>query len=404
MIFTLAWRNLWRNRRRTFITAGSVVLAVVLAVFMRSMQEGVYEKMIENVVGFYSGYVQIHKAGYWEEKTLDNSFEALPVVQQAVGGDDRVTSTVPRLESFLLVSHKTSSQVAQVVGIAPEAEDQLTGLASKVIDGSYLSPGQRGVMLGTGLADKLNISIGDSLILFGQGYHGAMASELLPVVATLKFGSPEIGNRIAYTNLEDAQLMFAAPNRLTAYALNLKEPGAELEITENLRAELPADYEVMEWREMMPDLVQSIESDRIGGYFTSGILYLIIAFGIFGTALMMIRERQYEFGVLTAVGMKRGLLSQVMTLEMILMGLLGVTIGLVIAVPIVVFFHYNPIVLTGGAAEGYAAFGIEPIIPTTIDLGIILKQGIIVLGMTLAVSIYPVYKIFRINPVQAMRI
>lgn len=404
MIFTLAWRNLWRNRRRTFITAGSVVLAVVLAVFMRSMQEGVYEKMIENVVGFYSGYVQIHKEGYWDEKTLDNSFEALPVVQTAAGSDDRVTSTVPRLESFLLVSHKTSSQVAQIVGISPEEEDQLTGLSSKVVEGAYLHPGQRGVMLGSGLADKLNISIGDSLIMFGQGYHGAMASELLPVMATLKFGNPELGNRIAYTNLEVAQSMFDAPGRLTAYALNLKEPGAELEITDNLRAELPEGYEVMEWREMMPELVQSIESDRVGGYFTTGILYLIIGFGIFGTALMMVRERQYEFGVLTALGMKRGLLSQVMALEMILMALLGVVIGLLIAVPIVVFFHYNPIVLTGNAAEGYAAFGIEPIIPTTIDLGIIFRQGIIVLGMTLAVSIYPVYQIFRINPVEAMRI
>lgn len=404
MIVTLAWRNLWRNRRRTFITAGSVVLAVVLAVFMRSMQEGVYEKMIENVVGFYTGYVQIHKDGYWEEKTLDNSFEALPVIQAAVDGDDRIVATVPRLESFLLVSHETSSQVAQIVGISPEEEDQLTGLAGKVTTGTYLQPDQSGIMLGSGLADKLNISLGDSLVMFGQGYHGAMATALLPVVATLTFGSADLNNRIAYTTLEEAQTLFAAPDMLTAYALDLEEPGEELDITNSLRGELTGDYEVMEWREMMPELVQSIESDRVGGYFTTGILYLIIAFGIFGTALMMVRERQYEFGVLTAVGMKRGLLSQVMTLEMILMGLLGVVVGLLIAIPIVIFFHYNPIVLTGDAAEGYAAFGIEPVIPTAIDFGIILKQAVIVLGMTLLVSIYPVVKIFNINPVEAMRV
>lgn len=404
MIFTLAWRNLWRNRRRTYITAGSVVLAVVLAVFMRSLQEGVYEKMIENVVGFYSGYVQIHKEGYWDEKTLDNSFEGLPAVQAAATSDDRVVTAVPRLESFLLVSHGNASQVAQIVGISPEEEDALTELSGKVIEGAYLRPGVRGVMLGQGLAEKLNASIGDSIILFGQGFRGALASELLPVVATLKFGSPELSNRISYINLQVAQEMFAAPDRLTAYALDLKAPGSEIAITRNLRKALSAEYEVMEWRDMMPELVQTIQSDRVGGHLTTGILYLIIAFGIFGTALMMIRERQYEFGVLTAVGMKRGLLSRVMTIEMVLMGLIGVAIGLAISLPVVTWFHFNPIVITGEAGKSYAAFGIEPIIPTAIDFGLILKQGLIVLVMTLAISIYPVYKIFRIKPVEAMRV
>ncbi|MDP5170718.1 MAG: ABC transporter permease [Bacteroidia bacterium] len=404
MVFKLAWRNLWRNRRRTFITAGSVVLAVVLAVFMRSLQEGVYEKMIENVVGFYTGYVQIHKKGYWEEKTLENSFEAFPLISKAANQDDRVSATVPRLESFLLVAHEKTSQVAQIVGISPEEENSLTHLAAKVVEGHYLAPGQRAVMVGEGLADKLNLQIGDSLVLFGQGYHGVMASALLPVCAKLKFGSQELSNQISYVNLDVAQNMFAAPDRLTAYALNLSSAGSEKSVTKQLRSELPDEYEVMDWREMMPELVQSIESDRVGGYFTTGILYLIIAFGIFGTALMMIKERQYEFGVLTALGMKRGLLSQVMSMEMILMGMLGVLVGLAISVPLVIYFHYNPIVITGAAAEGYAAFGIEPIIPTAINPSLIFKQGLIVLGMTLLISIYPVVKIFQINPVEAMRV
>ncbi len=404
MILTLAWRNLWRNRRRTFITAGSVVLAVVLAIFTRSMQEGVYEKMIENVVGFYSGYVQIHKDGYWDEKTIDNSFETLPVVQTAATSDDRVTDAVPRLESFLLASTDSSSQVVQIVGISPEKETRLTNLANKVVDGTYIENGSGGIMIGEGLAKRLNVMIGDTVVLFGQGFRGTMASGLFPVKATLKFGSQELSDRIGYIDLQKAQSMFAAPDRLTAYALNLNSPGEEEAVASNIRGELSEEYEVLDWREMMPELIQSIESDKIGGYFTMAILYLIIGFGIFGTALMMTKEREYEFGVLTAVGMKRGKLSQIMTLEMVLMGLLGVVIGILISLPVVIFFHYNPIVMTGEAAEGYTAFGIEPVIPTAIEPQIFLNQALVVLLLTLLVSIQPILKIFWIDPVKAMRV
>ncbi len=403
MLFTLAWRNLWRNRRRTYLTTGSIVLAVVLAVFMRSMQEGVYDKMIENVVGLYTGYVQIHQDGYWAEKTLDNSFELSPELHQLIAADDRVAEIVPRLESFLLASSDHSSQVAQIIGISPPAEDVLTRLSSKVVAGSYLAPQQAGIMIGSGLAAKLRIGLGDSLVLYGQGFQGNMASELLPVVALLQFGSKEMNDRIVYTTLETAQMMIVAPDRLTAYALQLHRPGTELAVTQALREQLPAGYEVMEWREMMPELVQSIESDRLGGYLTMGILYLIIAFGIFGTALMMTAERQYEFGVLTAIGMKKHLLSSVMTLEMILMGVIGVLVGVLISLPIVVTLHYYPIELSGEAAKAYESFGIEPLIPTAIDPEIMLFQAMVVMIMTLLVSIYPTVKIFQLNAIRAMR-
>ena len=404
MIFTLAWRNLWRNRRRTFITTGSIVLAVVLAVFMRSMQEGVYQKMIENVVGFYTGYAQVHQAGYWEEKTIDNSFESMTALDEARAANPRIVGVVPRLESFLLVYHGNASQVAQVVGISPEEENGLTQLGGMVKEGEYLRLDDQSVMIGSGLAKKLNAGIGDTLVLFGQGYQGSTASELLPVSGILQFGSQQLNDRMLYLPLPVAQGLFAAPDRLTAYALDLQAPGDEVAVTAALKSSLPEDYEVMDWREMMPELVQSIESDRLGGYLTMGILYLIIGFGIFGTALMMVAERQYEFGVLTAIGMKRRLLSQVMTAEMVLMALLGVVIGVAIALPVVVYFHYNPFEITGKAAEGYAAFGIEPIIPTAISGSIIAWQTLVVLLMTLAVSIYPVIKILRIDPVKAMRV
>ena len=97
MLLKLAWRNLWRNKRRTFITAASIFFAVLLAIVMNSLNEGVYDKMIQNVVGFYTGYVQVHKDGYWDDQTLENSFEQVPAVFTSLAEHPTVSSVNPRL-------------------------------------------------------------------------------------------------------------------------------------------------------------------------------------------------------------------------------------------------------------------------------------------------------------------
>lgn len=403
MIFKLAWRNLWRNKRRTLITIASIFFAVLLACIMRSFQEGVYEKMIGNVVSFYTGYIQVHKDGYWDEQIIDNSFEDESTLATKLAQTPGVEAVVPRLESFALASSGEETKGCMVVGIDPEKEDQLTFLRNKLVAGKYLQSGQTGVLVADSLSKKLNLEVGDSIVLLGQGYHGASASGLYPVVGTVRFGSPELNERLIYLPIEDAQEMYGAEGRVTAWAFAVANPQDVPELVEGIKSELDNSFEVLDWKQMMPDLVQMIEIDRGGGILMMTVLYVIIAFGIFGTVLMMTAERKYEFGVLLAIGMKRAKLIWVLIVETIFMGLIGSFAGMMAALPVVLYYQKNPI-RAESMAEAYAQFGFEPVFPMAFDLGTFLTQALIVILFIVLISIYPVFKILKTDPVKAMRV
>lgn len=402
MLFTLAWRNLWRNKRRTLITIASVFFAVLLAIFMRSLQEGIYSKMIENAVSFYTGYVQIHKDGYWDEQILDNSFEQMSVVKTVAGSHESVQALVPRIESFALASSGEISEGSLVLGVDPTLEAKLTKLDAKVAKGAYFSGSGPEALVAEGLAEKLELELGDTLVLFGAGYHGSTAAGLFEIKGFLHFGSPELNSRLVYLPLDEAQVLYGAEERLTAYVLNLENPQTTEGVVADMRSELTEDYEVMDWKEMMPDIVQFIELDRSGGYMFMFILYTVIGFGLFGTVLMMTAERKYEFGVLTAIGMKRHKLAITVLLEMLFIGMLGVLIGALVSLPIVAYFQANPIYIAS-MADAYEEFGLEPILPTIIDGQVFFNQGLVVFIFTILISIYPMIKISRLDPVKSMR-
>ena len=405
MILKLAWRNIWRNKRRTLITTASIFFAVLIAIVLKSLQEGAYDKMIESAVGLYTGYAQIHQNGYWEEQSLENSFEVNEAMYKESEAHPLVQRATPRLESFALASSSIHTKGCMVVGIDPSRENELTQLEERVVEGSYLTEGDLGTLVGIGLAERLKLGVGDTLVLLGQGYHGVSAAGKYPVRGLAKLPTPDMDKRMVYLPVAEAQYLYGAENRLTSLALSLEVPQKATHIAASLRKKLPESYEVMSWEEMMPELVQMIEADRAGNVITVGILYAIIAFGIFGTVLMMIAERRYEFGILTSIGMKKPKLAGVVVLEMLCMSLLGVIVGMIASLPIVSYFKKNPIDMGDQAREAYEAMGVsmDAVIPMTVDPQIFLTEGITVFIMTLIIALYPVWKISRLQPIQAMK-
>lgn len=404
MLFKIAFRNLWRNRTRTAITAGVVALAVLIAIFMRSMQEGTYNQMVDNVVGMYTGYVQVHQKGYWAEQSLDNSLDVTGDWQSQLAADPKVNALVPRLEGFALASHGDMSKAAVVLGIDPVKEAPFSHLPDRVIEGEYVSQEKAGLLIASGLAKRLKVQLGDSLVLLGQGYHGMTAAGIYPITGIMRFGSPQLNDRLIYMNLATAQRLFVMPDRVTAMIVDLQAGDAAVETASRLQSQLDSSlYEVMPWQTMSPELVQMIEGDRAGGIITMLILYAIIAFIIFGTVVMMMAERKYEFGVMHAVGMSRLKLILMMLIELALLTSLGLVVGAFIAGPLVWFFHHNPITLGDELAAAYAEFGMEAVLPTAIDPAIFLTQAYWVLGFVAIISLYPVIKLMRLAPVEAMR-
>jgi ABC-type lipoprotein release transport system permease subunit len=404
MIVKLAWRNIWRNKRRTLITIASILFAVGLASFMESIQKGAWNNMINNVVNYYFGYAQIHQDGYWEEQTIDKAFDLKPELTQLDEELPAVGAVLPRLESFALASTGNQTKGVLVVGIDPEAENSMTNLRDRVSEGSYLEDGEEAVLLAEGIAQMLQLEVGDTLVLISQGYHGVNAAGKFPIKGIVHFGSPELNKQMVYLPLPTAQWFYGAEGLVTSLALKIDDPDEIKPTVKAIKAKLPMEeYEVMDWQELLPDLVQAKELDSAGNYIVYFILYMIIAFGIFGTVLMMTKEREYEFGILIAIGMQRMKLAAVVWLEVFILGIIGALAGIVAAMPVVWHFKLNPLRFSGAYAESMEKFGFEPIFPAEFKLEHFLLQALIVLLITTVVAFYPLLKIRKLEPVEAMR-
>ena len=404
MYITLAWRNIWRNKRRSIITIVSIAFAVLLACVMRSMQLGSYNRMIENAARFYTGYIQVHKNGYWADKTLENSFINNEGLLGTIDGVAGVEVAVPRLESFALASYGTKTKGSLVLGVDPEREDQLTRARSKIVAGQYLQPTDKAVLIAAGLAKYLKLGIGDTLVLIGQGFHGANAAGVYPVKGILKFPVPTQNNQTVFLPLKEAQWFYAADNRLTSISLVVDQAKHVDRIVADISAQVDtAALEVMGWRDLMPDLVQGIEIDNISGKVMLWVLYAVIGFGMFGTFLMMTAERMYEFGVMMSVGMTRLKMQFIIFLEMGMMAALAVLVGIGISLPALIYYHNNPIYFTGDSAKAIESFGIEAAYFFSLEPSLFYNQAWAIFFMAFILGFYPLIVIQRLQPVQAMR-
>jgi ABC-type lipoprotein release transport system permease subunit len=404
MIFLFAWRNLWRNRRRSMITMASIMFAVFFAVITRSMQVGVYDFMIDSVVGKFSGYIQVHRNGYWDEQIIDNAIEYDEALIRSILEIEEVEEVYPRVEGFALGANNELTKGTMVIGMDLSKERMYMELDSHLLSGSIPEPGSDGVLIGSRYAEFFSFGVGDSLILIGQGYHGISATGLFPIAGIVQMPNPILDNSLVLIDLPMGQWFYGTDNMVTSYVVGLENSYVQEKVLKRIAKDLDPEYEVLGWREMLPDLVQMIEADEGGGIIMILILYLIISFGMFGTVLMMTQERRHEFGILIAVGMKRLRLMGVVLAESVLMSLLGVLMGLVVAFPLVYYFYENPIDLSGGEmGDAYEKYGFEPLMPASLDPSIPVNNGLLVLIIAILISLYPVLKIRAMKVVDAMK-
>jgi ABC-type lipoprotein release transport system permease subunit len=401
--FQLARKNMWRNKHRTIITMTAIFFAVILSVLTGSLKEGIFDNLLKNVVSFYTGYIQIHQRGYWAEQTLDNSFTWSDNLGTLLRKQENVSNFSPRLESYALAASDKTTKGCRVVGIDPEAEDKITSLKQKLVKGSYLNPQDASLLIAEGLAERLGVTVNDTLYLIGQGYHAATAAGKYRIKGILHFGSPDLNANGLFLPLTQAQELFAAENRVNTLVVMVNDDNLLQQTKAQIEQDLSADYEVLTWEEMIPDIKQHIATDSNNMKYVQYILYLLICFGILGTLIMMMMERQYEMGMLIAIGMKRSQLATVMVIESLMTLALGCLLGLLASYPITYYFEKYPLRMGGEIARAYERFGFEAVFPASTDPQLFIEQGSTVLILGLLLSLYPTIKILRIDPVASMK-
>ncbi len=401
MELKLAWRNIFRNKRRSIITISSIIFAVVFSVTMRSLQHGAYDNMLKNIVGNYLGYIQIHYKGFWEEKTIDNSFYIEDL--DSLKANPTIAYINHRIEGFALASHEKESKPVVILGINPSKESEHNQIKNSLIGGSFLSNNNNGLLIGKGLQKIMNINIGDSLIFLSQGFQGSIASGIYPVLGIVDLKTPDLNRQTVIMNLGNAQDFFGIDNMATSAVIGPKNDEWEKAEKSILTQLDSSQFEIMNWQQMLPELKQLIDVDRAGGTFVLIILYSILTFSLFGTVLMLAEERNFEFGVLVAIGMRKSIITRIALYETLIMSVVGVILGLICVIPVVTYFHFYPINLSGQMQEVVEQFGFEAIIPTSLNPWISITQALIVFSITIFVNLYTLIKIKNIQPTKAMR-
>jgi ABC-type lipoprotein release transport system permease subunit len=403
MILKLAWKNIWRNRRRTFITISAIAFAVLFAAGMRSMRAGLEERMLDSIVKDNLGYIQIQQKDFWDEQTLDNGFYYEDVPIQKVLDLNEVEGVEKKLESGTLSSTGLSSRGTYIISY-DQSKEIPKKVANNITAGEFPEAGNQEILMGEELAAYLDAGIGDTVIFLGQGYQGATAAGLYTLSGTIDMRIPELNRMVAYMPMSDLQYFISAPDLITAILVDVKNPDNLEETKNEIQAIVGDEYSVMTWSEMNPELKQMIDSSSAEGMIMNFILYMILTFVMFGTMLMATQERKYELGVLIAIGMKKRITMQMVVIENIFISIIGALVGICLVAPIAYYFHVNPIQLGGEMAEIYETMGFDPVIPFSINPEIAIDHASVIIGISMVLVLYPLFIIRKLKPVDAMKL
>ncbi|MEK9997276.1 MAG: ABC transporter permease [Cryomorphaceae bacterium] len=399
----LAWRNIWRNKGRSVITIAAVMFCVIFAVVLRSFQVGVWENMIHEIVGNNFGYLQIHEDGFWADQSLDRTMDLGAVNSEELLAVDGVDRLIPRMESFSLLYHGSNTKGSLVMGIDPAVELPGLQLDDILLEGRSFSRDDSVIVVSEGLAKYFNVGLGDTLLFMGQGYHGATAYGAFPIGGIARMTNPELNKQLVLMPLQKAQYMYNCTDRATTLVVAVDKDSNYEAVGAALKGSGAEGLEVLEWKELFPEIIQTIEVDMAGGRIFVTILYFIISFVLLGTVIMMVAERQREFGILVSIGMKKTKLAFVTLLENIMLIMGGAIVGMAVVKPVQFYFKYNPIDLSGQMKEAIEQYNFEPKLYTTTSFIINLNHGTIIFIIGVLVSLYAVVKIMKLNPIESMR-
>ena len=407
MIFKIAWRNIYRNKKRSLITITSIFGALFLIILMRALQFGFYDKLIETVVESYAGYVEVHADGFWDNQNLDNSMEVNQSLINDIKSVEGVENIVQRLQTFSLISMGEKTKGGVINGINISEEQKITDWSKKMVSGSF-DIGDDEIIIGKGIAEYFDIKEDDTLILYGQGYRGMMAAGKYPVKGIIDLKNPDLNKLGIFMTIESARNYVSSKEISTHIIIDKEKYYKEENIVVDLSNVLSKDYEIMSWKETLPEIEQTITADNAGGVIMAFILYIIVVFGMFGTVLMMTEERKYEFGVLISIGMSRIRLFGIVLIETVILSMIGVVLAILITYPICYYYYLNPIDMADLMGEGadlmMEEMGFSPIAPMSIEWDIPLTHALVIFISSLLISIYPAIKISKLNPVKSMKI
>ena len=414
MLMVLAWRNLWRHRKRTVITLSSIAIGFGLAVLSIGIGDGSHNSLIRNAIKLGEGHLTIQQRGYIEAPANHKYLADGLTLSQQLAALNLPANIEPRISLQVLSSTANNSVGAALEGLSSLNDPRVEMLQPLLMKGEWLKPGdKRGVIIGEGMARKLKTKIGSKVVLMAGKKGGDSQAQLGRVRGIFDSKVTEMDDYLILSNIEFARTFLvgegADENKqpVTRIAIFLDDPDTLAHWKDKIKPVVDSDNVItMDWQEMMPQLVQFIIIDDAGNYVFLILILIMVVFGVLNTVLMSVLERTREFGLLRALGLSRRSLLMLVFCESLLLGLLAIVFGWAVGGSIHLYFAHYGIDFTSLMGEGANVMMgavMDPIIYTELSWDRVTQLTSIIFSVTLASGIYPAIKAARVTPVEALR-
>ncbi len=401
----IAWRNLWRNGRRTGLALGAIGLSVTLVLLYDSVLRAYGDWMVETVTGPMLGHAQAHASGWRKDRSMDRTLEHLAGTLAALRRDPEVVGATARVYAPALAALGEEGFGVVVVGLDPGAEAGPMGLLGAAPE----RPGGKRVLMGRPLAEMMGARVGDTLAIVGQGADGSLANDLYQVVGLVSTSVDFVNRQGLLMDLAEAQTLFAMPDEAHEIVVYGRDPARAGRLAAHLAAlpELAGD-EVLDWRALSPEMVTLIRIVDVVWVFVLVLVFVAAAAGVANTMLMATWERTRELGMLLALGAGPGRLVRLVLYESVALGLVGALLGSALGVGLVALTHRTGVdyaALTGGGPSEISFGGLQwsmRLYPTLYPVDVLRTVAAVVLTSLLA-SAWPAARAARLQPTQALR-
>lgn len=398
----IGWRNLWRNRRRTWLTTGGIAFSVLLVMFFMSMQFGQYAIMIDSATSLMAGQVQVQSSRYLEDSRFEDTIvEATPLIR-LLQENRHIVSVAPRVEAFALVSVDERSFGAQILGIDQAAELETVRFVKMLKTGSNLA-GPDDAVLGSVLARNLGVALGDEVVVLGSGKEGGIAALVLTVVGLLETGMADLDRSLLLAPLSTVQAGFGLGDEVHTLVVRMDDLSSSDRVVTQLTEQLPDALTVRAWQEILPELKQAIAVDKIGGQIMYWIIMVLVMFSVVNSFIMTVFERTREFGMMLAIGMRPRAIVAMLQWEALFLWVIGTAIGAGLASLLIIWLHDVGIYM-GEQMEDYAKqFYMPARLYPGFSREVLTVAPLAMLVGTQVAALIPSLRIRRLRPIVALR-
>ena len=405
MLLKLAWRNILRNKRRSFLTLAAIVFATFAALALRGIQQGTFALNIKTAVEIFSGYLQVQEKGYLDNPSLNSSFVLNNKIISGLENTKGIEAYSPRIYGGGLISYKDESRGINILGIEPSSEKNVTVFIKNLNHGKFFkSDSSNNIVLGEKLMNNLNAHIGDEVILLAQGYDGTLGNQKFRISGTVKLGVQEMESAIVFMGIKTAQALLAMGNRVNVVAIKADNIDRLNYLGRSLAQKIDDNnLSVLTWDKINPSMANMLQFSNVRGIIFSALLIVIVAFGILNTVLMSVTERFREFGVILAIGMPHKKLMYIIYMETFLLTMLGLAIGNFAGYALNTYFITHPIIFRGELQQLYSSYHFLPEAVSSVKISIFTNVSLSVLVISLLSCLYPAFKAYKLEPLKGIR-